>query len=382
MNAFTPPPVVTKQFDRRGFLRIGGLSALAVGGAAVLAACSTGSTTSGSSTAAASGAASAAPGSLGTIALQLSWIKNIEFAGEYFATEKGYYTDAGFQAVTLLAGGGQTGAEEALLSGQALVGLSSPSITGPSVLQGANLKIIASTYQKNPFCLLSLKEKTPIATVADLKGKKIGVQSGGNQTIFEGFLAANGLTDADVTLVTTQYDISPLETGAYDAHMSYTTNEPILAAKDGFTPVVLSFADNGLPFVAETFTVTQDTIDKQRDLLKAFLVAEIKGWTDAVNSPTQSATYAVTKYGADQDLDQTEQTSEATAQNALIVTADTNANGLFTMTDDLIAENIKSLTAMGTAVTADQLFDMSLIKEVYAEHPELIVPLTIPTAAS
>ncbi|MCU1480709.1 MAG: transporter substrate-binding protein [Subtercola sp.] len=380
MNAFTPPPVITKQFDRRGFLRIGGLSALAVGGAAVLAACSTGSSTSTSTTAAAAGT-TAAPGSLGTIALQLSWIKNIEFAGEYFATEKGYYTDAGFEAVTLLAGGGQTGAEEALLSGQALVGLSSPSITGPSVEQGAALKIIASTYQKNPFCLLSLAEKTPIKTVADLKGKKIGVQSGGNQTIFEGFLAANGLTDADVTLVTTQYDISPLETGAYDAHMSYTTNEPILAAKDGFTPVVLAFADNGLPFVAETFTVTQDTIDNKRDLLKAFLVAEIKGWTDAVKDPAQSATYAVTKYGADQDLDQTEQTSEATAQNALIVTADVNSNGLFTMSDDLIAENIKSLTSMGTTVTADQLFDMSLIKEVYAENPDLITTFTIPTAS-
>src|SRR3978361_1052070 len=136
MNAFTPPPVISKQFDRRGFLRIGGLSALAVGGAAVLAACSTGSTSTGSSTAAATGMASAAPWSWGSIVLPLSWIKNIECAGEYFATEKGYYTDAGFEAVTLLAGGGQTGAEEALRSGQALVGLSPPRNTGPPAGHG------------------------------------------------------------------------------------------------------------------------------------------------------------------------------------------------------------------------------------------------------
>ncbi|WP_228514616.1 ABC transporter substrate-binding protein [Frondihabitans sp. VKM Ac-2883] len=374
MSIFSAPPVLKKDYDRRGFLRLGGSVGLVVGTTALLAACSTDSGSSPKS----SGAAAA--GSLGTIAVQLSWIKNIEFAGEYFATEKGYYTKAGFDAVTLLAGGGQTGAEEALLAGQALVGLSSPSITAPSINKGATLKIIGTTFQKNPFCLLSLDEKTPIKTVADLKGKKIGVQSGGNQTIFEGFLKANGLTTSDVTMVTTQYDIAPLEAGKYDAHMSYITNEPILAEADGFTPVVLGFADNGLPFVAETFTTTQDAIDNKRDTLKAFLKAEVQGWTDAAKDPAQSAKYAAEKYGKDQDLDVAEQTKEAEAQNTLILTDDVNKNGLFTMTDELVAENIASLKAMGTDITAEKLFDLTLINEVYKENPELITTFTIPTA--
>ena len=370
-----PPAFRSTSLDRRGFLRLGGSAALVVGTTALLAAC----TDSSAGTAASTGGA-ASGGSFGTIAVQLSWIKNIEFAGEYFATEKGYYTDAGFSEVTLLAGGGQTGAEEALLAGQAKVGLSSASLTGPSVAQGAALKIIGTTFQKNPFCLLSLEEGKPIRTLADLKGKKIGVQSGGNQTIFEGFLKANDMTLDDVELVATQYDIAPLETNAYDAHMSYITNEPILAEMDGFTPVVLGFADNGLPFVAETFTVTQETIDNERDMLKAFLVAEIKGWTDAVKDPEQSAKYAAEKYGKDQDLDVEEQTAEAEAQNTLILTEDVNANGLFTMTDELVAENIASLKAMGTDVSADDLFDLSIIKEVYEENPDLITAFTIPTA--
>jgi ABC-type nitrate/sulfonate/bicarbonate transport system substrate-binding protein len=370
-----PPAFRDSSLDRRGFLRLGGSAALVVGTTALLAAC----TDSSAGTSAASGGA-ASGGSFGTIAVQLSWIKNIEFAGEYFATEKGYYTDAGFSEVTLLAGGGQTGAEEALLAGQAKVGLSSASLTGPSVAQGAALKIIGTTFQKNPFCLLSLEEGKPIRTLADLKGKKIGVQSGGNQTIFEGFLKANDMTLDDVELVATQYDIAPLETNAYDAHMSYITNEPILAEMDGFTPVVLGFADNGLPFVAETFTVTQETIDNERDMLKAFLVAEIKGWTDAVKDPEQSAKYAAEKYGKDQDLDVEEQTAEAEAQNTLILTEDVNANGLFTLTDELVAENIASLKAMGTDVSADDLFDLSIIKEVYEENPDLITTFTIPTA--
>ncbi|MGN6444846.1 ABC transporter substrate-binding protein [Amnibacterium sp.] len=377
-----PAPLIPAAFDRRSFLRIGGVAAGAVGTTALLAACSSASAT-GSSGSSSSGAAA----NFGTIAVQLSWIKNIEFAGEFFATENGYYKKAGFDAVTLLAGGsGSTTAEEIVISGKALVGLSSPIGTVPSVLKGAPLKIIATTYQKNPFCLMSLEDGTPIRTVADLKGKKLGVQSGANQTIIDGFLKANGLSKSDVTIVTTGFDIAPLISGKYDAHMSYITNEPILAASEGKKPVILGFADNGLPFVAETFTVLQDTIDTKRDLLKAYLKAEIQGWTDAVKDPAKSADLAANKYGKGanfgKDLDVSEQTKEATAQNGLVLTADVNTNGLFTMTQDLIDQNIKSLAAMGYDITADKLFDLSILEEVYKENPDLKTTFTIPSASA
>jgi len=41
----------------------------------------------------------------GTVAVQLSWIKNVEFAGEYMADTKGYYAARGFEKVDLPAGG-------------------------------------------------------------------------------------------------------------------------------------------------------------------------------------------------------------------------------------------------------------------------------------
>ncbi|MFT4263962.1 MAG: ABC transporter substrate-binding protein [Nocardioides sp.] len=370
------PEPFTHGMSRRQILRAGGLGALAIGAVGFLAAC--GSDSDGGTATSSDSATGTAD--LGELTVKLSWIKNIEFAGEYFADTNGYYTDAGFSSVNLIAGGDQTSAEDALISGQVLIGLSSVSITAPAIAKGAPLKVIGSTYQKNPFCLLSLEEKTPIKTVEDLKGKKIGVQSGGNLSIFEGFLTAVGLTKDDVTIVTTLYDIAPLEEGKYDAHMSYITNEPILAKSDGFTPVVLGLADNGLPFVAETFTVTDETLESKRDLLKAFLIAEIKGWTDAVKDPAKSAELAVTNYGKDLKLDAEEQTAEATAQNGLILTDDVNENGLFTMTDALIDENIASLKAMGTDISADDLFDLSILEEIYKENPDLITTFTIPSA--
>jgi ABC-type nitrate/sulfonate/bicarbonate transport system substrate-binding protein len=169
-----------------------------------------------------------------------------------------------------------------------------------------------------------------------------------------------------------QYDPSVVETGEVDAFMAYLTNEPILLAGRGLTPVTLGFADNGLPVVAETFTVLSSLIESDRDMLKAFLKAEIQGWNDAVADPAASATLAVDTYGKDQDLELDEQTKEAEAQNGLIVSDDTKANGLFTMTDALVEENIQALSVMGTEIKAEDLFDLSLLSEVYEENPDLI----------
>jgi ABC-type nitrate/sulfonate/bicarbonate transport system substrate-binding protein len=366
-----------RTIDRRDFLRMAGAGGAAVGTGLLLAACGSGKGGSGSST---TSTTSGAAANYGPVAIQLSWIKDVQFAGEYFASEKGYYKDAGFSSVNLLSGGGQTPTESVILAGQALLGMSSLPETAASVAKGAGLKVIAVGYQKNPFCLLSLKEKTPIATVADLKGKSVGVQSA-NQVAFEGFLKANKLTTNDVGIVATQYSIAPLEAGKYDAQMAFTTNEVIVARQDGYTPVVLPFAGNGLSFATNPYFAAADTLANKRDLLKALLVAEIRGWTDAVKSPAQSAKYTVNIFGKDQNLALGEQMKEAQAQNALIVTADTNKNGLFTMTDSLISDTIASLGAMGTSVTAAKLFDFSLLKEVYQQNPGLIVKLPVTNAA-
>jgi ABC-type nitrate/sulfonate/bicarbonate transport system substrate-binding protein len=356
-RAVSPSPLL----GRRRFLELGGLGVAALGAGGLLAACG-GSSSSGS------GSGSG----YGTLAIQLSWIKNIEFAGEYFADAKGYYRQAGFSGANLIAGGSASASAEAsVATGRALMGLSSPTITAPAILKGAALKTIGSTYQKNPFCILSI-DSNPIPTVQAMKGKKIGVQAGGNTTIFKGLLTANGMSEKDLTIVPVQYDPTVVTTGEVAGYMAYTTNEPILLQTKGFKTVTFTFADSDLPFVAETLVVSQSSIDKDRDKLKAMLLAEIKGWTDAVAAPEQSATYAVTQYGKDQSLDQKEQTAEAVAQNELIVAPDSTKNGIFTMSDTLIEANIKALATMGVSITADKLFDMTLLKEVYQENPGLI----------
>lgn len=345
--------------SRRAFLV--GMSSL---GLLALAGC-------GTESAATTGSSSAS--SFGTLEVQLSWLKNAEFAGEYFADSKGYYKEAGFPEVNLIAGGpGGASAETMVLSGKALVGTSSPVGVAPVILnEGAPLKIIGTTYQKNPFTIVSLAGN-PITKPEDLIGKKIGVQAGVNETLFDALLQVNKIDAGKVTKVPVQYDPQPLINGDVEGFFAYLTNEVLTLELGGHPTAVLPFADNGLPFIAESFVTTEDAIKDRRAELKAFLLASIKGWKDAVADSEESARLAVEVYGKELGLSMDKERGQAEAQNTkLIVSEETAANGLFTISEELQEKNIEILKLAGFDTTADQIFDMSLLDEVYEENPGL-----------
>lgn len=345
-----------------GALRRTAAAATALGVALTLAAC--GSDDSGSS-------AGGGDEGFGELTIQLSWIKNAEFLGEYVADSEGYYADAGFDSVTLVPGP-STGVAE-LVSGSAQVALSDAVSVGTAVAEEeAPVKIIGTTYQKNPFTILSLTGAGNIATPQDMVGKRIGVQDS-NTSLFQALLAANGIDPSELTIVPVQYDPSVLVNGEVDGFVAYLTNESIIVANQGIEVTNLPFADNGLPFVAETFTVTDETIANDRDMLKAFLEAEIRGWTDVLADPESAVDLCLAEYGADLGLDrETEVISAHTANDELIVSEETAENGLFTISEQLQSETLESLAGAGIEVEAEELFDLSILAEVYEENPDLL----------
>ena len=62
---------------------------------------------------------------------------------------------------------------------------------------------------------------------------------------------------------------------------------------------------------------------------------------------------------------------QAEVQDGLIVTPDVEANGLFTISDELVEASLASLAAAELDLSAEDLFDLSLLDEVYEENPEL-----------
>jgi len=360
--------------DRRSFLRRGtaggiGVALLGTGGlSALLAACGSSSkpAAGGSSTTVAGGTTD-----LGELTFQLSWIKNVEFAGEYIADTNGYYKDAGFSKVTILSGGPTVQQDSVVAGGKAMVCISAPDITSAAINQGADLVTIGAQYQKNPFAVMSLAT-SPILTPQDMIGKKIGVQAT-NEAVWNAFLKANGIDGSKINKVPVQFDPSPLVSKQVDGWFSFVTNEPNLLKTQGVATKTFLLADYKYPLVSETYVVKKSALADatKRKAIKAMLVADIKGWQQNLKDPTIGAKLAANVYGKDQKLTVAEQTLESTSENLLISTPDTQTNGLFTITDELIAENISTLALANINITKEKLFDMSVLQEVYSEHPEL-----------
>lgn len=356
-------------------IRTRGLAAAGLLLAASTALAGCGSSSSGSTDTSGGSAGASGAASLGAINVQLSWIKNSEFAGEYEAEEKGYYKDAGFSNVTLTPG--PTTTEALVASGKATFGMSDAVATASAITKShAPIKIIGSVYQKNPFTVISLADKADITTPQDLVGKTIGVQTGGNVTLFDALLAANGIDPKSVNVVPTGYDPSVLWSGSkpLDGYFGYLTNESILVKDAGHKDAELPLADNGLPFVADSLITTTAEIKDHPDVVKGFLKAELQGWKDACASPQEGTDLTIDKYGKGQKppLEPDKELAQAKAEcTELMNTDETKANGLFTISPTLQAANIKTLSEAKVDITADQLFDTSLLTQVLSENPDL-----------
>ncbi|WOQ69769.1 ABC transporter substrate-binding protein [Microbacterium limosum] len=308
---------------------------------------------------------------LGDLSVQLSWILNEEWSGELIAHSEGYYEDAGFSSVNLIPGPSSGIAE--LLSGTAEVSFTDALSVGAAVAnEGAPLKVVGATFQKNPFTIASLTDGANITTPGEMIGKKIGVQDS-NRPVFDAFLSANGIDASEIEIVPVQYDPAPLVTGEVDGLIAFVTSQSVTLEVQGIAVTDLLFADNGLPFVGHVVAATDDTIASDRERLKAFLVAEIRGWRDAVADPAIGAELAVEEYGADLGLSLETSIASATAQaELLVVSEETIENGLFTISEDLQQQTIASLARSGFEVSAEDIFDLSLLDEVYEENPELV----------
>jgi len=358
---------VTTSTTPRPRRRLAGLAAAVAAAGLLLSACSG----SGDDTAAGDGTAGAAADeSFDAVSVQLSWLKNQQFAGEYLAVEDGLYTDAGFPEVTLTAGGSSaTSAEAAVATGQAFVGLSSPLITAPAIQGGAALKIVGATYQRNPFALVSAAS-APIAGPEDLAGTTIAV-SDSNTLVWNAFLAANDIDPASLTTVPLS-DTSMLTTGQVDGLIGYTTTGAAALTAAGFDATEFLLADEGLPMVGEVLVTSQEAIDEKPEQVKAFLLATAQGWAAALADPARAVDLTVNTYGKEQQYDADAITLSFDRQATLVESDETAANGLLTVSDELQQGTIDSLAFAGVDITAEELFDLSLLDEVYAENPDLL----------
>ncbi len=308
--------------------------------------------------------------SYGPLKVQLSFVKNTQNAGEYMADSEGFYEAEGFSPVTLIAG--PTAIEAAVASGAAHIGFSSPIGAGTAISnEQMPITLVGSIYGLNAFTVMSMADN-PITTPADLEGKRIGVTAGTAQIMVEALATTNGVDPSTIEFVPAEGNTALLTSGEVDGYWGLETNELIVLRQAGHDVVSLPLSQHGLPLAGASFAVSQEMIEENRELVKAYLRAEILGWKAAIADPEAGARLALDVYGSELGLNEAKELEQATAQIPFILTPQAAKTGLFLLTPEQIDANIAALKLAGIDVDADELFDMSLLEEIYEENPELV----------
>lgn len=297
------------------------------------------------------------------VAMQLSWVPSVSFAGEAIAQQAGHFVAEGLD-VDLRSGGPDVDPTALTVARQSLIGLNGLIWVAQAVNNGAPVKIVAATFQKDPTAITSLAEN-PIRTPQDMVGKRIGVQSD-SLTMVDAVMKLNGVDPATVTIVPVSYDPAPLVAGEVDGFLSFITYQPVALEMQGIKTATMLLADFGLLQFTDIFLVHQDSLTDpaQREVLIRVLRAAVKGWQTATDDPQAGVDATMALWGAEMQLDPKSELGSATAQVPHVLTEETKANGLLTMSEAAIAANIATMKAVGVTVSRD-LFDTDVMKEVF-----------------
>jgi ABC-type nitrate/sulfonate/bicarbonate transport system substrate-binding protein len=184
-------------------------------------------------------------------------------------------------------------------------------------------------------------------------------------------LRVNAIDPASITVVTVGSTAAPLVNRQLDGLLAFVTNVPHVLQTQGIATHYFGLGDFGYRLANNNYIVSDETLRRQRDAVKAFLRAEIRGWKVSLASPAQSAHITVDEYGRDLGLTLADQTAQSAIQRSLMESPQTRAHGLFSMTPADIERNVRLLRASGITIGARQLFDLSVLNELYAEDPAL-----------
>jgi NitT/TauT family transport system substrate-binding protein len=198
-------------------------------------------------------------------------------AGLYVAQEAGIFERAGIEPELTDLGAG-TPAQAALLSGNLVVG----SVSGPStlnaVLAGGNLAMVGAVYDRMPFQLIATRES---ATVADLRGKTIGINriGGSPHWVLRYMLRHAGLdpeNDVRVLQIGQQPErLAAIRSGGVQA----TIVDPpfsVIAERQGLR-VLADAADLGLAYPHSTLVMNREWLRTQRDTARRVLQSVVDG---------------------------------------------------------------------------------------------------------
>ena len=230
---------------------------------------------------------------------RLKWLFNVGASGDIYADAAGYFAAQGLK-VKIKEGSPEKNAITELELGRAEFGVASADQVIRALDKGAQLVVLAQIFQVNPMQWIYRADQPEIKTLADLRGRKIGVTFGGNdETIMQTLLTRAGIREKEVELSGVRFDFTPFFRRQVEIWPVYQNSQGVILkeklAQEGEAVRFFNPADFGVNFVANSIITSKKIIKEQPGIVEKFLTALLEGWTAAMNPKEEKRVLAAIK---------------------------------------------------------------------------------------
>jgi ABC-type nitrate/sulfonate/bicarbonate transport system substrate-binding protein len=229
-----------------------------------------------------------------SVTLILDWTPNTNHTGFYVAQALGYYDEANLdvsiqEPTDLLV-------ESVVVSGAAQFGVSYQEFMTYALADGQPVVSLAAIIQHNTSGFVTLHDQDPISRPADLAGLRYGGfgQQDLETAIINTLMACDGAADASFEYIDVGYadGFELMERDRIDfawMYYGWTGIEGELRGLDLDTVMLMDYFDCIPDYYTPVLITSQDMIDKQPDVVAAFVQASARGFAYAIQNPADAA---------------------------------------------------------------------------------------------
>jgi NitT/TauT family transport system substrate-binding protein len=260
-----------------------------------------------------------------------NWLAEAEHGGFYQAAATGLYKKHGLDVTIRMGGPGINGVQ--VLVGHVVdLQMASGNADGLNAVQnGIPIIAVAAFFQKDPQCLIS-HPGAGADTLAEMKGKPIMISAGARESYWLFLKAKYGFTDDQIRPY--NFSMAPFLADPKAIQQGYVTSEPYQIEKESHQkPVVNLLADNGYDNYSTLVLARNEMVDKQPEIVRAFIEASIEGWSSYLNGDPKPGNDMILAANKDMTQDVLDTSIKLMKQYGLVESGDAKTLGIGAMTD-------------------------------------------------
>ncbi|MDO8281556.1 MAG: ABC transporter substrate-binding protein [Thermodesulfovibrionia bacterium] len=217
------------------------------------------------------------------VSLRLRWIPQSQFAGIYWAQEKGLFAKEGLD-VTIVPGGPGINIMQLIGSGAEDMGICASAQVIEARDKGLPVVSVGTIFQSNPNIFFA-KTESGITSPKDWVGKTVAVFKGYDQEyVFRALLKRQGIDPKSVKEYPAQIDMNPFFEDKVEVWSGYVINQPNTAEEKGFKINRIYPDKYGVHISGDGICTSEEFIQNQPEIVGAVTRAVLTGWKEALSN--------------------------------------------------------------------------------------------------